>query len=97
MAFMDKELADIVVTLPFADGTEQDCGVFASFQIGEKQYMALLPLTADGKLDHMKSYMLYRVEEDEEKNPVVVYIESDLEYAIAAGYFSDHYLDKVKS
>jgi hypothetical protein len=29
------------------------------------------------------------VEEDEEQNPVVMYIESDLEYAIAAQYFSE--------
>jgi len=32
--------------------------------------------------------MLYEVEEDEEHNPIVLYIENDLEYEIAAQYFS---------
>lgn len=96
MTFMDKELENLVVTLPFADGTELDCGVFASFELNEKHYMALLPIKEDKQLDFTKNYMLYRVEEDDEQNPVVVYIESDLEYAIVAGYFSDHYLNKEK-
>ena len=30
----------------------------------------------------------YEVVEDEDKNPVVVYIENDYEYAVAAQYFS---------
>lgn len=33
--------------------------------------------------------MLYEVKEDEENNPIVMYIEDDLEYAIAAQYFSN--------
>lgn len=97
MAFMDKELKDIVVTLPLADGTEMDCGVFASFEINDKSYLALLPMKDEKTLDYSRSYMLYRVEEDAEKNPVVVYIENDLEYAIAANYFAKNYLDTPKS
>ena len=27
MEFMDKKLEDIIVTLPFEDGTSMDCGV----------------------------------------------------------------------
>ena len=92
MKFMGKELDKLIVTLPFADGTEVDCGVCASFEINNKTYFALKPLAEDGKPDPTKNYMLYRVDEDEEHNPVVAYIESDLEYSIAAGYFSDHFL-----
>ena len=40
------------------------------------------------ELDFSQSYMLYEVGEDEEHNPIVMYIEDDLEYAIAAQYFS---------
>lgn len=94
MEYMDKKLEDIVVTLPFADGTSVDCGVFASFTIDVNEYFALLPLTEDKKLDFTQSYMLYRVEKDEEDNPVVVYIESDLEYNIPAAYFARNYLEK---
>ena len=53
-----------------------------------KKYFALLPLKGEKELDFSQSYMLYEVEEDEEQNPIVLYIENDLEYEIAASYFS---------
>ena len=90
--FMDKKIEDIVVTLPLADGTEMECGVFAAFQVREKNYFALLPLKEDQTLDFSSNYMLYRVDEDEEHNPIIMYIESDYEYALAASYFSATYL-----
>ena len=36
MEFMGKELEDIVVTLPLADGTSMDCGVYSYFEIQNK-------------------------------------------------------------
>ena len=88
MEFMGKKLEDIVVTLPLADGTSMDCGVYSYFEIQNKKYFALLPLKGERELDFSQKYMLYEVEEDEEGNPIIVYIEDDLEYAIAAQYFS---------
>ena len=88
MEFMGKKLEDIVVTLPFADGTSVDFGVFSYFEVNNKKYFALLPLKGEKELDYSQSYMLYEVAEDEEGNPVIMYIENDLEYAIAAQYFS---------
>ena len=93
MEFMGKKLEDIVVTLPFADGTEVDCGVYSYFEVNNKKYFALLPLKGEKEkgekeLDFSQSYMLYEVVEDEENNPVVMYIENDYEYAVAAQYFS---------
>ncbi len=89
MEFMGKNLEEIVVTLPFEDGTSMDCGVFSYFEVNHKKYFALLPLKGEKELDYTKSFMLYEVEEDEEGNPVVMYIEDDMEYAVAAQYFSD--------
>ena len=89
MDFMGKKLEDIVVTLPYEDGTSLDCGVFAYFEVNQKKYFALLPLKGEKELDYTQSFMLYEVEEDEENNPIVMYIEDDAEYAIAAQYFSD--------
>ena len=89
MDFMDKKLEDIVVTLPYADGTCVECGVYSYFEVNNKKYFALLPLKGEKELDFSASYMLYEVEEDEEKNPIVMYIEDDLEYAVAAQYFSN--------
>ena len=88
MEFMGKKLEDIVVTLPLADGTSMDCGVYSYFEVNNKKYFALLPLKGKKELDYSQSYMLYEVVEDEEQNPIILYIESDLEYAIAAQYFS---------
>ena len=89
MKFMDKNLEDIVVTLPFADGTSMDCGVFSYFEVNNKEYFVLLPLKGEKELDFSASYMLYEVEKDEEGNPVVMYIEDDTEYALAAQCFSN--------
>ena len=88
MEFMGKKLEDIIVTLPYADGTSLACGVHTYFEVNNKKYFALLPLKGEKELDLSQNFMLYEVEEDEENNPVVMYIESDLEYNIAAGYFS---------
>ncbi len=88
MEFMGKKLEELVVTLPLADGIELECGVYSYFEVNNKKYFALLPLKGEKELDFSQSYMLYEVEEDEEQNPVVLYIENDLEYEIAASYFS---------
>ena len=88
MEFMGKKIEDIVVTLPFADGSDVDCGVHTYFEVNNKKYFALLPLKGERELDFSYSYMLYEVEEDEENNPIVLYIENDLEYEIAAQHFS---------
>ena len=88
MEFMGKKLEDLVVTLPYADGTEVECGVYSYFEVNNKKYFALLPLKGKKELDFSQSFMLYEVEVDEENNPIVLYIENDYEYAIAAQYFS---------
>ena len=88
MEFMGKKLEDLTVTLPYEDGTLLECGVYSYFEVNNKKYFALLPLLGEKQLDFSQSYMLYEVEEDEEHNPVVLYIEDDMEYAIAAQYFS---------
>ena len=88
MEFMGKKLEDLVVTLPYADGTTVDCGVYSYFEVNNKKYFALLPLKGEKELDFSASYMLYEVQEDEEHNPIVLYIENDYEYAVAAQYFS---------
>ena len=88
MEFMGKKLEDLIVTLPFEDGTTADYGVYSYFEVNNKKYFALLPLKGEKELDFSQSFMLYEVEEDEENNPIVMYIEDDMEYAIAAQYFS---------
>jgi len=94
MEFMGKKLEDIIVTLPYEDGTSMECGVYSYFEVNNKKYFALLPLKGEKQLDFSQNYMLYEVEEDEENNPIVMYIEDDIEYAIAAQYFSNQLSQK---
>jgi hypothetical protein len=94
MEFMGKKLENLVVTLPYEDGTTVDCGVYSFFEVNHKKYFALLPLKGKKELDFSCNYMLYEVVEDEENNPIVMYIEDDLEYAIAAQYFSNQLAKK---
>ena len=89
MDCMGKKLEDIVVTLPYEDGTCLECGVYSYFEVNNKKYFALLPLKGEKELDFSQRFMLYEVEEDEENNPIVMYIEDDIEFAIASQYFSN--------
>lgn len=41
MDFMGKKLEDIVVTLPYADGTSVDCGVFSYFEVNHKKIFCI--------------------------------------------------------
>lgn len=89
MDFMGTKLEDIIVTLPFEDGTSVEYGVYSYFKVNNKEYFAMLPLIGKKQLDFSKSYQLYEVQNDEEDNPIVLYIEDDEEYAIAAQYFTN--------
>ena len=37
MEFMGKKLEDLIVTLPYADGTEVECGVYSYFEVNNKK------------------------------------------------------------
>lgn len=88
MDFMGTKLEDIIVTLPFEDGTTVEYGVYSYFKVNNKEYFAMLPLKGKKQLDFSYNYQLYEVQKDAEDNPIVLYIEDDEEYAIAADYFS---------
>ena len=94
MEFMGKKLENLVVTLPFEDGTTVDYGVYSYFEVNNKEYFALLPLKGKKELDFSQKYQLYEVVKDEEGNPIVMYIENDLEVAIASQYFSNQLAKK---
>lgn len=94
MEFMGKKLDELIVTLPMVDGSSIECGVFSYFEVNAKAYFALLPRKEDKSLDFTQSYMIYEVEKDEEGNPIVLYIEDDKEYAIAANFFANNILSK---
>ena len=56
MEFMGKKLENLVVTLPFEDGTTVDYGVYSYFEVNHKNYFALLLLKGKKELDFSKNY-----------------------------------------
>lgn len=76
------------------DGKEVSCSIVTIFSVGEKDYIALLPLDENGE-NKDGNVWLYGYKEDldhPEKDPEIIYIEDEAEYEAAADAF-DEYLD----
>ena len=41
MEFMGKKLEDIIVTLPYEDGTSMECGVYSYFEVNNKKIFCI--------------------------------------------------------
>lgn len=94
----DKNMAEeeITVELELDEGTIT-CSVVTIFSVGEKDYIALLPLgenkdTAEGDV---WIYGYSENPEDPDEEPELRYIEDDEEYERAADAF-DEYLDSCE-
>ena len=82
-----EEEAKIVLSLD--DGTEVTCIVLAIYEVGEQQYIALLPEAEDADADEEMDVYIYRFAEDEEGNPLLDNIEDDAEYDAAVEVFNN--------
>jgi len=80
-----------ILTITLEDGTEVECAVIALFPVGEKDYIALLPLEneEDGEV------FLYGYEEFEDGSFELISIESDEEYEAVTQAF-DEILDEAE-
>ena len=88
----EDEIDDIRVTLELDDG-EVECRILTIFEACENDYIALLPLDANGEDNAKGDVYLYRYFEDEDGLPSVEYIDDPEEYDIAADRF-DEILDE---
>ena len=79
------------VTLDLDDGTQLECEVLTIFDVGEQDYIALLP---NPESDDSEEVYIYRYSEDEEGNPSLDNIEDDDEYEAVADRF-DELLDEA--
>ena len=86
---------DVLVTLDLDDGTQVECEILTIFTVLERDYIALLPLTADGKPNEEGEVFIYRYAEDEEGNASLDNIESDEEYEAVSDRF-DELLDEAE-
>ena len=83
-----NENESLTVTLTLDDDTEVTCAVINIFPVGDRRYIALLPLNENGQNEEGEVY-LYRFYEDDKGNPNLENIESDEEYELAAEAFDE--------
>ena len=82
----DDELGSVTLTLE--DDTELECMIIGTFEAGEHEYIALLPMS-DDEDEEDGDVLLYRYIETEDGEPEIANIETDEEYEIAADAFDE--------
>ncbi|WP_033153958.1 DUF1292 domain-containing protein [Pseudobutyrivibrio ruminis] len=88
---VDNEDDDVVVTLSLDDGSEVTCEILTIFDIGDQDYIVLLPLDENGEENAEGQVYIYRYFEDETGAPSLDNIESDEEYDAVAKKFDELY------
>lgn len=86
---------DIFVTLDMDDGTQVECEIITIFDLGDQDYIVLLPLDEDGGEDTEGTVYIFRYFEDEEGNPSLENIQSDEEFEAVEERF-DELLDEAE-
>ncbi len=90
---MEDDGSDMRVTLEMDDGATVECEILTIFDVGEQNYIALLPLDDKDEPNEEGEVYIYRYSEDEEGNPSLENIEDDDEYEAVADRF-DELLDE---
>lgn len=89
---LDEMGGDLVVTLTLDDNQDVDCAVLCIFPVGDKEYIALLPLDEEGNENEDGTVFIYGFAMADGQ-PDLKNIDSDEEYDIAADAF-DAWLDE---
>jgi uncharacterized protein YrzB (UPF0473 family) len=91
---VDENDDDVVVTINMDDSSEVTCEILTIFDVGDQDYIALLPLQEDGKPVSGDTVYIYRYFEDENGTPSLDNIQSDEEYEAVEERF-DELLDEA--
>lgn len=86
---IDNEDDDVVVTLNLDDGSEVTCEIITIFDIGDQDYIVLIPLDANGEPNEEGEVYIYRYFEDETGAPSLENILSDDEYEAVSKRFEE--------
>ena len=86
---IDANDTDVMVTLDLDDGTTMDCEILTIFDIGEQNYIVLLPVDENDIPYDYTSVVIYRYFEDENGSPYLDNIQSDEEYDAVEKRFSE--------
>ena len=83
---------EVTVTLTLDNDEVVECAVLTIYEVDGKEYIALLPVDANGENEDGEVF-IYRYVETEEGEPTLENIEDDDEYEAAADAF-DEWLDE---
>lgn len=86
---VDENDDDVVVTIEMDDGSEVTCEILTIFDVGEQDYIALLPYEEDGKPVDGDTVYIYRYREDENGTPALENIQTDEEYEAVEERFDE--------
>ena len=86
---VDNEDDDVVVIVSMDDGTDVTCEILTIFDVGDQDYIVLLPLDDKGEPSEDGEVYIYRYMEDETGAPSLDNIASDEEYEAVAKRFDD--------
>ncbi|NEX00967.1 Protein of unknown function [Pseudobutyrivibrio sp. NOR37] len=86
---VDNEDDDVVVTLNLDDGSEVTCEIITIFDIGDQDYIVLIPLDEKGEPNEEGEVYIYRYFEDETGAPSLENILSDEEYEAVSKRFDE--------
>ena len=81
------------VTLTLDDDREVECAILSIYPVGDKQYIALLPLDENQEAAEDEDVLIYRFIDNGDEDPEIENIEDDDEYEAAADAF-DEMLDE---
>ena len=93
---VDNEDDDVVVTLNLDDGTEVTCEILTIFDLGDQDYIVLLPLDENGEENAEGEVYIYRYFEDETGAPSLDNIESEEEYEAVSARFEEIYGESLE-
>ena len=87
---VDENDDDVMVTIELDDGTELDCEILTIFDIGEQDYIVLMPVDETGEPLNDTEVLIYRYDEDPETGePILDNITSDEEYEAVGKRFDE--------
>ena len=86
---IDNEDDDVVVTLNLDDGTEVTCEIITIFDLGDQDYIVLIPLDKKGEPNAEGEVYIYRYNEDETGAPSLDNIATDEEYEAVSKRFDE--------
>ncbi len=87
---VDDDDDDVMVTIELDDGSELDCEILTIFDVGDQDYIVLLPVDEMGEPLNDTEVLIYRYNEDPETGePTLDNIASDEEYEAVGKRFEE--------